>query len=391
MITERGWAAIGAGIALLVLWWALGEVELLATGLLLVGAVGIGTTVVRMTHPSISVTRQLRPNLVHEGDQAGVTVQLTNTGKRALRNVVLQDTVSNLGSARFAIGKLQPGQTVTATYQILCRPRGIYTVGPAAITVQDPLRMAASTFATEEGDRLIVYPAIEDLDGFPAVRGLDPTVHAARPEFSHQGGEDFFTLREYQLGDDLRRVHWPSSAKRDRLMIRQLETPWQARALVMFDCRSTSFESAAAFERGVRGAASVTRHLMRLGFAADLWAGGTPVLGTEASPYTAAMEVLAGVEPADDLDIRSAALHMRRRARGGALVLISGVPDQELLAAQHLLSRNYGRTLLLTVSETASTSAVHFQRAGAITIPIGPNDPWGPAWIKGVQSAWSTV
>ena len=235
MISDRGWSAIGAGVALLVLWWALGEVELLATGLLLLGAVVVGATLVSRTTPSISVTRQLRPNLVHEGDQAGVTVQLTNTGKRTLRNVVLEDTVSNLGSARFAIGKLRRGQTVTATYQILCRPRGIYMVGPASIAVQDPLRMATSTFATEDGDRLIVYPSIEDLEGFPVVRGLDPTVHAARPEFSHQGGEDFFTLREYQLGDDLRRVHWRSSAKRDRLMIRQLETPWQARALVMFD------------------------------------------------------------------------------------------------------------------------------------------------------------
>lgn len=391
MVTERGWSAVGAGIALLVLWWALGELELLATGLLLLIAVVIGVTMVRLSDPAIAVTRQLRPNLVHEGDQAGVTVQVANTGPRSLRNVVLEDTVSNLGSARFAIGRLKPGQTVTATYQILCRPRGIYTVGPAAITVQDPLRMATTSFATEEGDRLIVYPDIEDLEGFPVVRGLDPTVHAARPEFSHQGGEDFFTLREYQLGDDLRRVHWPSSAKRDRLMIRQLETPWQARALVMFDPRETSWESSAAFERGVRGAASVTRHLMKLGFAADLWAGGTPVLGSDASPYTAAMEMLAGVEAAEDLDIRSAALLMRRRARGGALVLVTGVPDQELLAAQRLLSREYGKTLLLTVSETAATSTVQFAKAGAVTMAIAPNDSWGPAWIQGVQSAWSTV
>ena len=135
----------------------------------------------------------------------------------------------------------------------------------------------------------------------------------------------------------------------------------------------------------------MTRHLMKLGFAADLWAGGTAVLGSETSPYTAAMEVLAGVEPIEDLDIRSAAMLMRRRARGGALVLITGVPDQELLAAQRLLSKNYGRTLLMTVSETATTSTLQFQRAGAITMAIGPNDPWAPAWIQGVQSAWSTA
>ena len=389
MITERGWSAIGAGIGLVVLWWALGGVELLATGLVLIGAVALGVVIVTASSPAITVTRQLRPNLVHEGDQSAVTVQLTNRGRRPLRNVVIEDTVSNLGSARFAVGKIKPGQTVTATYQILCRPRGIYMVGPASVTVQDPMRMATSSFATEQGDRLIVYPTVEDLEGFPVVRGLDPTVRAARPEFSHQGGEDFFTLREYQLGDDLRRVHWRSSAKRDKLMIRQLETPWQARALILFDPRATSFETSAAFERGVRGAASVIRHLMKLGFSADLWAGRSPVLGSDGSPYTAAMEMLAGVAPIEDLDIRAASLSLRGRARGGALVLITGVPDQELLAAQRLLSRDFDRTLLLTVSETSSTSVLQFQRAGAITVSIGPNDPWGPAWIQGVQSAWS--
>ena len=60
---------------------------------------------------------------------------------------------------------------------------------------------------------------------------------ASRPEFSRRGGEDFYTLRSYQEGDDLRRVHWASSAKLDELMIRQMETPWQSRALVFFDVR----------------------------------------------------------------------------------------------------------------------------------------------------------
>ena len=60
-------------------------------------------------------------------------------------------------------------------------------------------------------------------------------MNTSQANFSQTGGEDFFTLREYQQGDDLRRVHWPSSAKRDELMIRQLEMPWQSRALVVLD------------------------------------------------------------------------------------------------------------------------------------------------------------
>lgn len=390
MVTDRGWAALGAGIALFALWVALGEIELLATALVLIIGSVAALVLVRVGNPVISVTRRLSPNLVHEGDHTSVATQVANRGRFSLRNVTVEDTVSNLGSARFALGRLRPGQTGFATYQILCRPRGIYQVGPAVVTNRDPLGLAESSVSAGEGDRLIVYPSVEELEGFPIVRGLDPSVHAAKPEFSHRGGEDFFTLREYHIGDDLRRVHWPSSAKRDRLMIRQLETPWQARALVMFDPRSSSYESQAAFERAVRGAASVIRHLYGEGFAADLWATGAPVSSGGGSPYAAAMEALAGVQPEDDADMRTAATHLRRGARGGALVLVTGTPDSELLAAQRLLARDFGRTVLLSVSTEQSDAVVQFQRAGVVTITVGPHDDWAPAWLSGVQSVWST-
>ena len=391
MLTERGWAALGAGAALVLLWMGLGEIELLTSALALIIGVGLAFTTVRFSSPGASVTRQLRPNLVHEGDQASVSVEIVNTGRRSMRNVMLEDTVSNLGSARFALGKLGPAERATASYQILCRPRGIYIVGPASLSVSDPLRLASTNTTAGEGDRLIVYPAIEDLEGFPTVRGLDPSVHAAKPEFSHRGGEDFFTLREYRIGDDLRRVHWPSSAKRDKLMIRQLETPWQARALVMLDARTSSYENAAAFERAVRGAASVIRHLLEQGFSADLWAGGTPLARRDTSPYAGAMETLAGVEPQDELDVRAAATQLRRGARGGALVMVTGVPDQELLAAQRLLGRDFGRTIAMSVSETPSSTLVQFQRIGAVTVHVAPHEAWAPAWLRGVRNAWATA
>lgn len=391
MLTERGWAGLGAGVALGLLWMGLGELELLTSALALISGVSIAFVLVRLSSPEATVTRQLRPNLVHEGDQASVSVEVLNTSRRSMRNVVLEDTVSNLGSARFALGKLRPAQTATASYQILCRPRGVYVIGPAFLTAADPLRLASIRSVAGQGDRLIVYPAVEDLEGFPVIRGLDPSVQAAKPEFSHSGGEDFFTLREYRIGDDLRRVHWPSTAKRDKLMIRQLETPWQARALVMLDVRTSGYDSAAAFERAVRGAASVIRHLLKEGFSTDLWAGGATVSSQESSPYAAAMETLAGAEPQDDLDIRAAATHLRRAARGGALVMVTGSPDQELLAAQRLLGRDFGRTVAMSVSETPSPVLVQFQQIGAVTIHVSPHEAWAPAWLQGVRNAWATA
>ena len=273
MLTDRGWAALGASLALVVLWVALGETELLATGLFLTVAAVLSWAYTRFSKPSVRVVRHLRPNLVREGDQALVRTAITNTGRWSIWNPVIEDEVVELGAARFAAARIGRGAMSTGTYQILCRPRGIYQVGPTRISISDPLRFAQRTIETGEADRLVVYPTTERLDDFPIVRGRDPSMHASRPEFSHRGGEDFFTLREFRTGDDLRRVHWPSSAKRDELMIRQLETPWQSRALVVLDAREDRYTTPAEFEQAVRGAASVIRHLFASGFDTDLWTG----------------------------------------------------------------------------------------------------------------------
>ncbi len=260
------------------LWIALGEPELLSIGLLLAVATTVAFVLVRRSNPSVAVTRRLSPNLVHEGEQTVVEASAgTNMGSRRIWNLIAEDEVAGLGSARFAAARLAPAETATATYQILCKPREINDVGPLRVSVMDPLRLADRSQLVGKPDRLIVYPFVEQLSGLPVLRGFDPSMYASQPEFSHRVEEDFYTLREYQTGDDLRRVHWPSTAKRDELMIRQLETPSQSRALIFFDARSSSYDSVGAFEKAVSGAASVVRHLLTSGFDADLWTGGAPI------------------------------------------------------------------------------------------------------------------
>ncbi|MGH8874471.1 MAG: DUF58 domain-containing protein [Acidimicrobiia bacterium] len=389
MLTERGWSALGAGAALAALWVGFGEPELVAVAILLVLSAAAALAFVRLWRPEVRVARRLTPSLVHEGDHALVEVTVANPGRMAVRSGELEDAVGGLGSAHFSVGTIRAGGTALAGYQVLCRARGVYQVGPARMAVSDLMRLARSGGPVGPADRLIVYPEAEELRGFPVVRGRDPATHASRPEFSHRGGEDFYTLRDYQVGDDLRRVHWPSSAKRGELMIRQLETPWQARGLVFLDSRSRVYESPACFEKAVRGAASVVRHLYRSGFDAELWAGGLAVKAPD--PYTAAMEALAIIQPAPHLDVRGAAARLQRGASGGALILVTGVPDGELLAVQQLLGRQYRMVVVLSATETRTASLLQFQRTGAATVVTRPDGSWAEAWLQATNRRWSAA
>lgn len=389
MPTLRGWVLLGAGLALIILWWVFGDPELLLTGTFFVVAELAAIGYVLRHDPQLEMGRRLGSTTVHNGDTTTITLVLRNRRRRALRHLSIHDEVESLGLAAFEIAKLMGEETASATYRVTCRPRGVYKVGPARAITSDPLRLAELSAPDGPIDRLVVYPTVEDLTGFPVIRGRDPAMSASRPEHSQRGGEDFYTLREYQRGDDMRRVHWPYSAKTDELMIRQLETPWQSRALVMLDVRPSVYESADAFEMAVSGAASVVTHLVKSGFDADLWAGDPDPI--DASRYSAAMERLALVETNDEIDIEAVASRIRQRGGGGALVLVTGVADRSLLIVQQLLSNEYRATLLMGASSTTPQTLIGFHRLGVATVTVDPTGEWASAWVKATRSSWTTV
>jgi uncharacterized protein (DUF58 family) len=389
MPTLRGWALLGAGLALAVLWWIFGDPELLLTSVFFIAAEITAVAYVRLHTPKLDIARRLASTAVHNGDTTTVTLVLQNRSPRPLLNIGVNDEVKRLGLAAFEIARLGGGEAASATYRVTCRPRGVYEVGPATANASDPLSLAELPARSGPVDRLVVYPTVEDLSGFPITRGQDPAMNASRPEHNQRGGEDFYTMREYQRGDDLRRVHWPYSAKTEELMIRQLETPWQSRALIFLDVRPAVYESADAFEKAVSGAASVMTHLVSSGFDADLWAGDPDLI--DASRYGAAMERLAMVEPNPDIDLTSVAARIRQRTGGGALVLVTGDADRDLLAVQQLMSGEFRTTLLMGVSSTTSQTLVGFHRLGVTTLTVEPHEDWGPSWMSALRSVWTVA
>jgi uncharacterized protein (DUF58 family) len=389
MITTRGWAALGAAAALVLLYAGFGEPELFAGGVFLVGSVIAGALIVRRSRPDADLTRQITPLRLHEGDRARVEIRIH--ARRPLRPLIIEDEVSKLGRARFATARAARNTTVSAHYEIVCRPRGVYQIGPAELIISDPLDLAAVRATTGGVDRLVVYPAIEPLSGFPATRGHDPSVQSAHPSHAPSGGDDFFTLREYRQGDDLRRVHWPSSAKRDELMIRQLEIPWQSRALVLLDTRAKT-HTPESFEHAVKGAASVLHHFFGGGYVPQLWVGDT-VRPPGPAPYELAMEKLAAVQPMKALDLRHSVLRMRRHGHtGGALVLITGALDEENLAVYQTLGRDYSKTVLMVVSDEEPEFLVPFKLGGAAAAVVGLDDSWAGAWTEAIGAGrWSSA
>ncbi len=169
--------------------------------------------------------------------------------------------------------------------------------------------------------------------------------------------------------------------------------PWQSRALVMLNPRASSYDSGEAFEHAVRGAASSLRHLYGTGFSPTLWAGeitGTTV--TSAESYAAAMEALAVADTKQMLSLPVMVDKLIRRGlAGGALVLVTGPPDDEDLAAFRMLSRDYVRTIVMSVAHEENDAILAMRRAGAVAVTATPGAAWAPAWREAMERAWSTA
>lgn len=389
MPTTKGWAALGIGLALPILWLGFGERVMLAVATFLVLAVVIGVISVRVARPSVGISRTISPGQVHDGDRAIVVVGLVSG--QTIHSATVVDEVHGLGTARFVTGRIHAGEHVEARYEVLCHPRGVYRIGPATVTVEDPFGLAQSIGAAKNVDRLVVFPAVEELAGLPAGRGLDPTADTTRASFTQAGGEDFFTLREYQIGDDLRRVHWPTSAKRDELMIRQLEAHWQSRALVVLDARTAAYEHDAAFEHAVSGTASVVRHLFRSGYRPSLWVTGRPSVAVDShAGYRRAMEELAIVDAQQAINLTKAVAQRRRaEGNGGVLVMVTGVLDDAAAQAFRALEGDYDRKVVL--SSGGDSAIAGLARTGVITVPSRPGSEWAFSWANAMERTWSTA
>ena len=124
-------------------------------------------------------------------------------------------------------------------YTVRADVRGRYEVGPLVVRLTDPFGLCELTRSFPSMDQLTVIPQVVAL---PSVRlaGEYAGAGESRARSVAVHGEDDAATREYRHGDDLRRVHWRSTARVGELMVRREEQPWESRATVVLDTRATA-------------------------------------------------------------------------------------------------------------------------------------------------------
>jgi uncharacterized protein (DUF58 family) len=340
-LTTRGRCFLAAALASAAASLILGEEDLLRVGVLLAVLPLLAAAYVGRTRYKLSCTRALDPSRVPVGTTARVVLRLQNLSRLPTGTMLLEDRLPYaLGSRpRLVLERLGAHQASSVAYSVRADVRGRYEVGPLIVRLSDPFGLCELSQSFAAVDRLTVIPQVTAL---PTIRlaGEYAGTGESRARSVAVHGEDDAATREYHNGDDLRRVHWRSTARVGELMVRREEQPWESRATVVLDTRAVAHRGegpTASFEWAVSAAASIALHLRHAGYKLRMVTdAGIDVAANEIDGEGALLDHLAEVKLSQRGDIATLVERVRRRSDGGLVIGLFGLlspTEGQLLAA----------------------------------------------------------
>ena len=273
-LTLRGRAFLAAGVTAIICAVVMGQDQLVRVGVLVTALPLLAAALIGRSRYRLALVRTVTPQLVSAGSPAKVTLTLSNEGRKPPGLLMLEDQVPYvLGTRhRFVLEGIGNGWRRQVSYQVRSDVRGRFEIGPMTVRVSDPFGLIELGRSFRTTVPLTVTPRTLPLPHIP-LGGAWTGSGDNRPRAFATGSAEDVTVREYRRGDDLRRVHWRSSARVGELMVRREEQPWQSRATLFLDNRAGSHRGrgiASSLETSVSAAASIALHLSSRGFAVRL-------------------------------------------------------------------------------------------------------------------------
>ncbi|HET7398537.1 MAG TPA: DUF58 domain-containing protein [Intrasporangium sp.] len=339
VLTTRGRAFLWAGAVLFAAGVVLGFRDLTRVGVLLVGLPLASAALVRTRRTRMRIERHISPERISVGQDAAVALTFVNVSSATAPLFLAEERLAYvLGDRpRFVVGRIAPGRGRTVSYTVRSDLRGRHRLGPLGVRVQDPFGLANRHAVLEGTADLVVLPEVAPLTANrQPSSGVGSEGEQAHIIALH--GEDDATTREYRDGDDLRRIHWPATARTGDLMVRQEDRPAQRRAVVLLDPRAEAHGgsgAASSFEWAVRAAASVAVHLDQFGYAVHLVCTETVADGRAGETMDAEqiLDVLSvtstGPDSGEDRILHAA---QALSAAGGFVVAVLGARDPRVTA-----------------------------------------------------------
>jgi uncharacterized protein (DUF58 family) len=407
LLTARGRFFLVGGLAVIIGSMAAGQRDVMRIGLLLLILPVIAAILVARARLRLSCERSVEPAQVQLGSPMRGQISLGQDGRLPAGILLLEDAVPReLGTRpRFLVDKADLSWRRIVEYPLLGRVRGRFSTGPLHVRTTDPFGLIQLDRQFQATTEVMVTPRVVPL---PAIRtaGGGGNTGEARPHRIGVVGQDDALVREYRQGDDVRRIHWRSTAHLGELMVRREEQSWDPSASIVLDSRATAHAGRGmnnSLEWAISAAASIALHFLDDGFSVEIYEVDGPlhITGSMGQHSSASAELV--ISRLTDLKARpNATLHYAAESaasdRPGQLVVaILGRMNAEDANSLLRVRRNraQGLAMLLDVDTFADESAGDRVRAQQeVATQILRDNQWRLVHVPrgmGVAEAWSLL
>ncbi len=296
-MTRKGRAVLALGLVVYAAAWVFGSRALYPVAAGLVLAVVFAVAWVRLARRPPVVSRHGAARDVIEGDDVRIELEVRTTSAVPPPTLVAHERPGRLEQRRVELVRVGP-RRYAAGYELVALPRGRYAFETVRLTVADPFALARAEIEQGEPQALVVYPRLVTLDRLFSEGGAHAQ-DGRRMLLQRPTGFELHSVREHAHGESLRRVHWRSTARRGRLMVKELEDAPRDEVAVLLD-GDASATTAESFDLSVRAAGSILqahhRRGRRCALVVNSAARETQAVTTDAN-WRRALELLAGAEP----------------------------------------------------------------------------------------------
>lgn len=343
-MTTRGRTLAALSASMLVFGRVGGMRELIMAGAAFALLLAIGAVVVWARGGQVVARRTVFPTQAVVGGQIRVELAVEATGRLGFGPILLTDRLPRaLGpSPRLALPGGVQRRTRAVAYTVSPRLRGSYSIGPLEITHTDPFGAVRRRQRVPGASHLLVVPAYESITMLPtAVQRVGVVRHS--PLVGQ--GDEFYALRAYEEGDDLRRIHWPTSMRIEQLVVRQEELLAEPRALIVLDTTAAKHRgrgASSSLEAAVSVCASIGVLAVRRRMRIDVVTPDGPLLTQRTPSERQLLHALALVEASHGKGIAAALERSASQRPGRAALIVAITPGLAKDEVRALSSRVRG-------------------------------------------------
>ncbi|MEA1264847.1 MULTISPECIES: DUF58 domain-containing protein [unclassified Microbacterium] len=302
------------------------------------------------------------------GERAVGALTLANRGTRA---ILPSRVVLPVGSGRgeFGIQRLAPGEEAEELFAIPTQKRGVVKVGPVSVVRGDPLGLFERAHRRDDPVDLFVHPRTVLFDGqsLGYLRDLEglPAADLSRDDVS------FHALLEYQPGDDLRHVHWRSTARTGTMMVRQYEETRRSHFVIGLSRSLADYATEDDFELGVSAAGSIGLRALRDSQRVDMRVQGRELPAGTGKQLLDSLSAVENSKPKEGGIAELAGVVSATMPLASVVVLVCGArvkSDDLRLACARL---PFGARVLVVVADTTASAPALRRIGDADVVTVG--------------------